>query len=188
MEIRLDNAFLFSIMRRDVPAAGLLKDDPNPIWDKIIQLSLTGYVFRQTRGQSYSVVTPPEWGDFEFLDINDIVKFCGADTGSGQLGQEVLGFPSWLKIPDANINDQVPAWLINPYVLNPDGTPTATRKTWTEWGIGIRAAGGFSYIALNGGGSIEPGSTIARIANLIVTQGITGAAVMSPEEVAAEIG
>lgn len=182
--VTLHKAFLKPTMAQAV--GGLNIGDPNPLYNHLIEAGWKGWTFNIQRGQTNFTITLPPDDDGQLLSPAIVRQICG--TNAGQLSQEINGYAAWIKVPAAVINTNVPLWLLKPYVLDADGLPTATRHTWATWAVNPRAGTGVTYIELNSGGALEPGSTIARLANLIVTTPITGAAIMTADEVIEELG
>ena len=152
------------------PVGPLPAGSANPVWDDIVQLSVRNYHATAFIGNKAHFT-----GENQFAFVNSawLAKVCG--NQAGQYQQELIDVPFFLLLPDADLGDDVPAILNAANHVNEDGTLGA-RKTWLEWAQGIRSDGlGNSVIELNGGGVVEPGSTVAVLIN-------AGATILNLEE------
>jgi len=177
-KLLINKALLEETLPRDY--GPLAKGAANPIWGFVMGLLLRGYHFKFRQGSPVAESVAPSDDDYDFLTVNKVVKLCG-DVADGNFSQEVENWPTWIKILDGDMTTRVPAFLTNPFELDQNGDPTATRKRWSDWAVAPRTAGGYTYVELNSGGAVEPGSVVARLVKL-------GATILTSEEVRTELG
>ena len=160
--------------------------DPNPIWDHMLTLITRGYATVKFEG-SQAFIQSQNGDDFKYVRAPLVATVCGVQANQYQ--QEFLNLPMWLNVPDAMLLDQVPAFMTNAAILDAEGNPTGLRKKWWDvaapeesWSSSpaIPDGVGGNLVELNGGGRIEPGSTVARLVN-------AGATVLSLEQAVALI-
>lgn len=155
--IKLTRDFLRPTFKKSHGA--LLAGAPNPIWNDILEL-VVDTVFKYLLDQDDGAVTIDNM-NVDKWDIPTIVTWCG--SGVGQYGQNVLNYAAFVKLPLANLVDNVPLHLTGSRFINPDGTNGA-RKKWSEWSvINPPQTDTHAYIAMNPGGVDEDGKTIARL-------------------------
>lgn len=127
----------------------------NPLWNDMLQAVSRG-LFVKTDGE-YAVLD--DLTDFNELSIAKVVGICGAfPTG---LAQEIYGYPAFVRIPAADIGNDVPSYLTGATTEPEEGDPEP--KTWETWANSLTEVGDDVLIELNSSGVQEPGSVIAQL-------------------------
>lgn len=147
-----DIDFTRQVFESDHPGVGNA-GDPNPVWPLILTCLTWGLSVDRRPG-----------GGVTLGGITDLELFAPDQvTALASLGFETHNYPAFIKMPEANLSDDVPAYLTSPDKLDPVTGEPAGRKTWAEWANSPRLAGGFAYVELHGGGIREKGSVIAQL-------------------------
>ncbi|TXH13531.1 MAG: hypothetical protein E6R03_11125 [Hyphomicrobiaceae bacterium] len=127
----------------------------NPLWNDMLQAVSRG-LYVKTVGE-HAVLD--DLTDFTELTIAKVVAICGAfPTG---LAQEIEGYPAFVQLPEADLEDDVPSYLTGATTQPEEGDPVAV--TWADWQPSAPIVDGNALIELNGGGVMEPGSVIAQL-------------------------
>ena len=130
----------------------------NPLWNDILEM----IVDKVVRNFAEAVDGPVTLTEM-YIDkwsVAKVVEFCG--NGANQYGLNVFNYSAVVKLPLANLVDNVPLYLTGSRFINQDGTNGA-RKKWNEWQTSIPKTDTHAFIQLNGGGEVEDGKTIARL-------------------------
>jgi hypothetical protein len=158
-QLELARDFLRPTFKQDHGA--ILAGQPNPLWADILELVVDQVIGALDGDDSNRKVTLPNGMlNVERYSIDQVVQMCG--NGVGQYNQQILGYPAFVKLQLADLTTNVPLYLTLPRHSNPDGS-NGTRKKWNEWQRSIPVSATHAFIELNGGGSAEPGSIIARL-------------------------
>lgn len=95
-------------------------------------------------------------------DYNLFTTELVAALASGGFGTK--NYPAYVKLPEADLADEVPDHLPNKDIVDDDGNVTGT-KTWAEWASNPRIEGGNAYIGL--------GRTTSEVIVPLITAGFT---------------
>lgn len=140
------------VLTEAVPG-GYNPGDDNPLWNRLVYMMLQR-VFGHEVLDGSQYLTIDGIDDLVDLSISQVKNLAA-------VGCEVLDYPAFVELASAQMSQDVPSVLTNPY--QEDGV---TLKTWTEWANGNeRQNGGTYYVELNGGGRAEPGSTLRELEN-----------------------
>lgn len=147
-------------------------DSPNPFWNSLVQAATRG-LYTVPHGPNHLKLEGLT--DFGEINIATVVSLAS-------LGMQVLHYPAFVLLPLAQKTDNVPSYLPGAYVLDANGEPTETLKTWAEWRPNAPETATHAVVGLTWAGVDAEGSVIAQL----VSAGFT---VLSlPEAQAIETG
>lgn len=125
---------------------------PNPMWNDLVQAA--------TRG----LYTEPVGDQLKLDGLVDYAELPVAKVvGMASLGIETHEYPAFVQLPLANLTDNVPSFLPGAYVLDANGDPTETLKTWAEWRPNAPQTATHAIIGLTHAGTDVLGSVIAQL-------------------------
>lgn len=105
-----------------VGAPAVAVGDPNPFWQYVLELGVTGSIVRGNSGAELASFGPIE--RTAFLDFDPIGLTL-------LVGGEVDGLPVWLEVSEANYQGAVPATL--PGATYTDAEGVEQTHTWETW-------------------------------------------------------
>jgi hypothetical protein len=136
----------------------ILAGATNPLWNDILEMIVDKVLDSMTDAEDGPAIVSGL--NIDKWPVSKVVVFCG--NGANQFNLNVFNYSAVVKLPLANLVDNVPLYLTSPRYINPDGSNGA-RKKWNEWQSSIPKTDTHAFIQLNGGGEVEDGKTIARL-------------------------
>lgn len=161
--IKLSRDFLRQTFKQD--HGTLLAGTPNPLYDDLQEMVVDKVLRLLQNGneQDLSNENGPVVVDGLNIDkwsVAKVIEFAG--NGVGQFGLNVYNYSAFVKLPLANLNDNVPLYLEGSRFPSQNGVNGA-RKKWSEWHNSIPQTDTHAYIECNGGGIVEEGKILARL-------------------------
>lgn len=162
--IKLSRDFLRKTFKQD--HGTILAGEPNPLYDDLQEMVIDKVLRLLQNGEEQDLSNENGPVIVDGLNVDKwspskVIQFAG--TGTGQYGLNVYDYPAFVKLPLANLVDNVPLYLEGSrFPNNPDGSQGA-RKKWSEWHSSIPKTDTHAYIECNGGGVVEEGRILARL-------------------------
>lgn len=162
--IKLSRDFLRQNFKQDHGL--ILAGSPNPLWDDILEMIVDKVIRKLANDDEQDLSSENGPVVIDGLNVDKwsaakVIQFAG--NGVGQFGLNVYNYPAFVKLPLANLDDNVPLYLEGSrFPDNEDGSPGA-RKSWSEWQAVIPQTDTHAYIECNGGGVVEEGRILARL-------------------------